>query len=633
MTNNAIIRIKYKKARQLISDNKVNEAKPILEKLYKTNRQNPEIALSLATIYRKEGNFYKARDIANAILKTNPKSANAYHILGSAQQCLNDYQSAIKSYKTAISLDNTQAETYYFLANLYKILGEFNPAIDAYRSAINLTPQFVEALNNLGALLTRIHQLKEAYEVLTKADSLRPYSEHILCNIGELFLADNKIQDAEVYANKALQINPYFFDAHRLLGNVYTKKGEYGNAIESFNTALSLDPDDTNIIGSIAGLLEKRGEFDEALNLLEPVISDDNPDPTVLLSFSAISRNNDRQKEAISLIETSINESYIDDIARINLYTELGKQYDSLENYTKSFENYTNANKIERRINSEFLNRRSDGLTEVDDISKLYKKYSHEFWHNYVKSGNTSNRPIFIVGLPRSGTTLTEQILASHPDVYGAGELPDIAQLANTLSFDASKKQFSGDIPDLSQDTLLAASKKYINKLESFSNTASRVVNKMPTDFWHIGLISLLFPNAYIINMIRDPRDICLSMYFQRFGSHMTFTTDLEELAEYYLSYKAIMQYWHKSLDIKILDVVYEDLVSEQELITRRIIDFCDLDWNDDCLNFHKTKRDVNTPSYDQVRKPMYKKSVARWKNYEEFLKPLLDKLDSNIDS
>ena len=157
-----------------------------------------------------------------------------------------------------------------------------------------------------------------------------------------------------------------------------------------------------------------------------------------------------------------------------------------------------------------------------------------------------------------------------------------------------------------------------------------RVVDKMPANFIHVGLISKLFPNAHIVHMIRDPRDSCLSMFFQRFGPQMVFSTDLIEVAEYHLAYQRAMQYWDEVLDIKIHHVIYEDLPTNQEQMTRDLLQYCGLDWNEKCMEFHRTKRDVNTPSYDQVRRPLYKKSVARWKNYEKNISPLIDRLEKN---
>ena len=265
--------------------------------------------------------------------------------------------------------------------------------------------------------------------------------------------------------------------------------------------------------------------------------------------------------------------------------------------------------------------------TNAEDIVLWHKNYPKEFWRNLPSSGNESTRPIFVIGMFRSGTTLCEQILSSHPDVYGAGELPDISRLSYSIQSSKLHDKSPASLVNVTQAQLSKAAESYLDTLNTYSTTTARVVDKMPTNFIHVGLVAKLFPNAHIIHMIRDPRDTCLSMYFQRFGPQMTFTTDLAELADYYLSYQYAMKYWHEVLDIKIHNVVYEDLMKDQKNITRKMLEYCGLEWNDKCMNFHQSKRDVNTPSYDQVRKPLYKKSVARWKNYKEYLNPLTKRL------
>jgi len=238
-------------------------------------------------------------------------------------------------------------------------------------------------------------------------------------------------------------------------------------------------------------------------------------------------------------------------------------------------------------------------------------------------SGVNSNRPVFIVGMPRSGTTLAEQILASHPDVYGAGELPDLQDIVQQMQAARPGKGYIGYLEQLTPRELALAAERYLAASGVRAGEALHVVDKMPTNFWYLGIISLLFPGARIFHMRRDPRDVCLSIYFQRFGAGMTFTTDLEELAAYYAAYTRVMDYWHAVLGIEILDVQYEELVADQENMIRRMIGFCGLAWDDRCLGFYKSDRDVNTPSYDQVRQPMYSRSVGRWQHYRKQLAPL----------
>jgi len=185
-------------------------------------------------------------------------------------------------------------------------------------------------------------------------------------------------------------------------------------------------------------------------------------------------------------------------------------------------------------------------------------------------------------------------------------------------------------LDELGVRQLAVAAEKYLAASGALAGDALRIVDKLPMNFWHLGRISLLFPGAHVINMQRDPRDVCLSIYFQRFDASMSFSTNLEELAEYYMTYKRVMEYWHTVLDMEILDVRYEDLVADQENVTRRMINFCGLEWDECCLSFFKSNRDVHTPSYDQVRLPMYSKSVGRWKHYRQELQPLITILDQD---
>ena len=233
-------------------------------------------------------------------------------------------------------------------------------------------------------------------------------------------------------------------------------------------------------------------------------------------------------------------------------------------------------------------------------------------------------RPVFIVGMPRSGTSLTEQILASHPEVFGAGELNDINEsIAKLPAMIRNNNTYPGCIKDLNQEIADKLAQEYLTRLDSFSTEKKRITDKMPHNFVNLGLISLLFPEARIIHCLRDPRDTCLSLYFQDFGWIHPYATRLENLGNYYVQYKRLMKHWTSVLDTPILTIQYEDIISDQEHISRELVNFCGLDWHDDCLQFYASTRTVATASYDQVRQPIYKKSIGRWKNYEKHLDPL----------
>jgi hypothetical protein len=224
--------------------------------------------------------------------------------------------------------------------------------------------------------------------------------------------------------------------------------------------------------------------------------------------------------------------------------------------------------------------------------------------------------------MPRSGTSLVEQILSTHPGVYGAGELTAIDQFARHLG-DATGDAYPQSALHLDQATIDAAARQYLAALQDLAPSAIRVTDKMPGNFLHLGLIQLLFPGARVIHCRRDPLDTCLSCYFQQFNQGQTFSYDLSDLGHHYRQYQRLMRHWQSVISLPMLDVHYEDLVADQEAMSRKMLEFCGLDWTDECMRFYESKRYVATASYDQVRQPIYHKSVGRWRHYERYLGPL----------
>jgi hypothetical protein len=233
--------------------------------------------------------------------------------------------------------------------------------------------------------------------------------------------------------------------------------------------------------------------------------------------------------------------------------------------------------------------------------------------------GSPSDVPVFIVGMQRSGTTLTEQIAASHPQVYGAGELEHIRRIAGMIKIGRPEST----VRQLTSADSLALAGDYLRKVREIGGDALRIVDKMPHNFQYLGLIAILFPKARIIHCTRDPMDNCVSCFTQSFTGHHGYNTDLRQLGLYYREYRRLMDHWRRVLPIPMLEIDYEEMVADQETQSRRLIDFLGLDWDPACLNFHETDRSVQTASRWQVRQPIYKTSVKRWKDYEKHLGPL----------
>lgn len=263
-------------------------------------------------------------------------------------------------------------------------------------------------------------------------------------------------------------------------------------------------------------------------------------------------------------------------------------------------------------------------------FSCIKEMFSAELFKKHSNSGTDNNAPIFILGMPRSGTTLTEQILSSHQMVYGAGELPDIRKLLSQMCGAGEYKKFPKLVGSLGNDDLSRIGSEYIKGLRKRNSSAEHITDKMPHNFLHVGMIRLMLPNAKIIHCKRDPIDNCLSIFKQNFGGVHKYAYDLAELGGYHLLYQDLMEHWNKVLPGFVFELQYEDMVADQEGMTRKLLEFCGLPWDDNCLQFHKSERTVKTASYTQVRKKIYSDSVQLWKRYEQELQPLISALDAN---
>jgi hypothetical protein len=323
-------------------------------------------------------------------------------------------------------------------------------------------------------------------------------------------------------------------------------------------------------------------------------------------------------------MEAQIANPDLADEHRANFQFALGKACDDAGDYARSFQHFASGNDNRRRRET------YDPVNTADTHDKLIDVFSREFIARNSGTGHPSDEAIFIIGLPRSGSTLIEQILASHPDVEGTFELPDLARVARSVGMQQQNKTgYPAAVHDLSAQELHDLGADYLCRVERHrvSGTAY-FTDKMPNNFAHVGLISLILPNAKIINATRHPLDSCLGSYQQLFARGQPFTYDLFELGEFYMEYRRLMDHWHSVLPGKVLDVQYETVVDDFENEVRRLLEFCELPWDDACLKFYETQRAVKTASSEQVRQPIYSGSKHRWRNYEDELQPLIEILE-----
>ena len=581
--------------------------------------------------------------------KQNPGDAEALLICAIARSKTGDLANAEQDCRQAIIIAPGNAGGHLILGEILQAQGKLQHAATAYLEALNKNPQFPQALNNLGSLQRITGHLDEAEQYFKRALSLSVNNPVILTNLGLLekdrnnlpgaidlqkqallhkpdysdahFNLANALQlqgnsnDAETHYRKALEHNPNSFLALHGLGQLLASRGETHLALSLLEQASAIQPGFPDIPASIAEIYEKQGNHEKALQVIAPYITS-GASPGISLSFAKIAPHLNREDDAISLLTGQLTNPVLPISIKKDIHFALGDLFDSKALYQQAFEYYQLGNKNTAKTTSD-----PGGINQIHLIKETFQKDNSK---NITRSSNASDKPIFIVGMPRSGTTLIEQIIACHPSIAGAGELPYLGDILN--SFPARFGQsthYPTSIDKLSKSDLDTLALNYLEKLSALAPDATRISDKMPHNFLHIGIIDRLFPKARIIHCMRNPMDTCVSIYFHNFSTNHPYASDLKALGTYYNAYKDLMEHWLKVIDMPILNVSYEGLVAEQETISRQIIEFCGVDWNDNCLRFYESERIANTPSYNQVREPLYSKSVDRWKHYSKELQPL----------
>jgi tetratricopeptide (TPR) repeat protein len=465
-----------------------------------------------------------------------------------------------------------------------KRAGDFTGALEAFRHSIKLSPHSAAPWVGLAKLLEANNQLEDTRECLKQATLAEP--KYLIAR-QQLALAHQRlgyIEEAKIEYQRALALDPNSAATHFSVGQLLEDIGEAQAAADAYRKAIALAPSKQDALANLLGLgryVDISSELKKAQGLL----------PT------------------LPLPERSL------------LGYGVGKAQEQQKNYTAAFNAYEIANDARRQASGRFDRRAFD--TRIEKIVTLF---SAGFFEARKGWGNASEHPAFIVGLPRSGTTLTEQIISSHPDCFGAGELNTLTDLATGTPDRLGKAEPSWPTcaPELDQLQLYALGQDYLEQARIRAPAESiRVVDKQPLNFWHLGLVAIALPGARIIHCTRDIRDCGLSIFAHNFNTQQNWSTDLEDIAHYWRGYQRLMHHWASVTELQFLEVCYEDTVLDVEASAHSLLDFLDLPWDDSVLAFHENKRAVQTPSRWQVRQPVYKSSIARWQHYGDKLKPL----------
>jgi tetratricopeptide (TPR) repeat protein len=579
-------------------------------------------SLQLAVHHHQTGQLQQAKAIYAEILRVYPNHADVLNLLGVIAGQTEQYSEALALISRAIEINSAVPDYHNNLGKVLQGLGRIEAAIDCYRKALDLRGDHVDALFNLGNALMRQRQFEAAVSCFEKVLRIAPDYADAHNNLGQALQEQGKIDAAVSAYQTALQINPNNATYHCNVGLILEKQGKIEEAISYYERTLQIAPDNVNAHNNLGNALSSLGKRDAAIISYKNALHH-KPDHSLAHYNLALIENHDSvNHEYIHRVESLLEVKDLEDKDAMHLHFALGKIYDDCGAYDKAFAHYRRGNKIKRKT-IEF-----DANALEDLVSRLMRTFTREFFQERMAFQNSSDIPVFIVGMPRSGTTLVEQIIASHPQVYGAGEL---IYFLGAPTMIPKQLQSSLPYPDcvtlIDEVTCHLLAEGYLSFLSTQCSTALRITDKLPSNFLNLGLISLVFPNAHIIHCQRHPLDTCLSIYTQNFETTIAYAYELSEIGDFYRQYARLMAYWGETISVPILDVSYEKLVQDQDPISHQIIEFLGLDWDDHCLSFYKTDRPVRTASAWQVRQPIYSHSIGRWKHYEAFLGPLKEQL------
>jgi len=537
--------------------------------------------------------------------------------------------------------------------------GRRNDALAIYDKIIDKLPDDQENRAQLARLCLSLGNANSAIKLSKELIQDFPGNATYLAMLGDAYALNNQLPEAESAFQQAIELDPNMWEAHADLGAVYgmlkqydkgvqhlekvielkpshTKSlanlitclvglGRHKEALEYAKKAIRSDPRNPVIYDSIGSALSVLGQIDEATPYYEKAIALDSSFGTAYMNFSRIKKFSEKDNSFIGKMEKQLKTS-LPAKQRMAFHFTLGKAYDDLKEYDKAFDHYRQANLLAKSQHSE--------LIDYKLLPKLLKKvFTKERLASAPDTGHASDIPVFIVGMPRTGSSLIEQIISRHSQASGAGELETIHQFAEKICSLRDHKNYVAEwTKHLKGDELRKHAESYLEVLRKGNEDSLRITDKLPENYVYLGFIHLMFPKARVIHSIRNPLDTCLSCYFQSFTS-LNWTFEMDSITRRYQHYRQIMDYWKSALPAgTILDVNYEDLINNQEEESRKLIAHCGLDWEEACLDYMSEQRDVKTASLWQVRQPMYKSSLKRWTNYAPHLEPLAKGLSAYLD-
>lgn len=577
----------FKRAEDLVRAGRHDAAISAYRKILKKNPADIRAKYRIAVVNLMAGRFANGENLLRECLETKPENADILFSLGRACHAQGRHSDAIDALTSAAAIAPGRTDIKSALGDAYFLSDKLERAFEIYREAIALNPDDVRTRMNFATILSRSGKRPEAVELMRPAYAAASQEPGIAKIFAQALSADGATEEA----------------------------------LEVIDKVIARAPDDIGAIAGKATILDRAGENRAAGELLLPQLDTHNNSAQFAHTCGQVALNQSDDtlplERVVSLIEACVGDDMANSFERRGLLFTLSGLLDKLGNFSRAFEYCQAANAVlPSTYDPAEVDARFDAYQTTFDAGNL---------PNLARAGIRTERPLFILGMPRSGTTLVEQILDSHPDVAGGGELPDIQFATRTIT------GYPAALQEISAASLDGVAAAYLETLRGISADTRYVTDKMPINFEHLGFIWRMFPDARIIHCRRHPLDISLSCLFRNFQSENSFARDIDSIAHYFRHYDRLMKFWGRTLDLPRFDLRYDDLIADPQKTVAALLDFCDLPWDDACLSFNKNKRFIKTASYAQVRRPINKSGLGRHLKYADQLATLAEELADEI--
>ncbi len=609
----------YEQGLALQQAGKLDEAARVYKKAISAQPNFYEAHNNLGNVQLELGRLKEATRAYRSALQWLPDHPLLLNNLGNALQLGGRNEQALEYLDKALAIQDEYADAHCNRGNALHALSRQEEAVKAYRSAIKIDPSLADAHNNLGNVLSELEQTDEAIISFKKACEINPAHRDAYHGLGNALRMRQHLDEAIAVYHRAVEIDPRNADSYCSLGQCFIEQQEYDLAIETFQKAIAIDSKYVSAYYGLGRSLGIMGEKEAAIEVIRKLMQHD---PAEMKAIAVIAANKKfvSYDDDIKAMEALYVDEAITDKTKSRVVFHLGRAYEDIGEYEKSIKMIAEGTEFKR---SSFEYSTAESKLSFERIKS---RFEEQFIESTRARGIADSSPIFILGMPRSGTTLTEQILSSHPDVFGAGELAYIGDLAFKLMPDEADTKIITPV-SLTDQQIKSMGETYIERLRSHSSTHRFITDKMPHNFIHIGLIKAILPQSKIIHLQRNSIDNCLSIFKTHFSKGHHYSYHQSELGEYYKLYQDLMNHWQSLLGEQIFNLKYEELTESPEATIRALLNFCELPWNDACLSFNENRRPVKTASMAQVRRPMYRDAVGRWKHYEAALQPLIKAL------